>query len=264
MQNVVYSPMPLADYITHILDFHTTPTFLVVCSEKQVFLENLEQSIESLQSSQEGNKPLSTHPIRIPTSRILIRSETIKLAFCPSVEVLRAYLSTVTHKSLPPLGDSMMEVWSTSTTGRRPLEPPTLALLNPLKLHRSSMLFSAQGISETFAAAVDAAARSRMRLAIVETNDRSQSVAVTMGHRDELTTQSKTGTSSHENSAQEQTAQDQGRECISGNAWDEQVPILNSTTKIFGQGNDRAVIRGAVRLSDIAKRWCCFKDFATG
>src|SRR5579871_221521 len=116
-QPSVIHPTEVADFLYFILEHHLPPSTLIVCSSEASFLQRLSASIEyqsrkrhttenddGLPSSSRDTQRavgLSTrrsftsdHPLLIPTLHQLSRSTTLKLAFCPSLESLRAYLCT--------------------------------------------------------------------------------------------------------------------------------------------------------------------------
>ena len=44
------------------------------------------------------------------------------------------------------------------------------------------------------------------------------------------------------------------------NVWTEQVPILDATTKTFGNSGDRGWMGRTVSVADVAARWCSFAE----
>ncbi|KAI9795663.1 MAG: hypothetical protein M1833_006904 [Piccolia ochrophora] len=155
------------DIIDYILQRNSSVTKLVICSSRDDFLNQLLLSIQHSQrdSSPSGSPRLSpstdppqTHPLLIPTIRLLAACRSAHLAFCPTLQHLRAYLATYT----PP------QLLDTSDASSRDQAQSMLFLLSPIELHRPTPDFSAQGLSRTLAAAVETADRVAARLVIAE------------------------------------------------------------------------------------------------
>lgn len=143
-------------------------TGLIICSSRDDFLQQLVPSLqqghqqrsraaepyevpssqgdEAVIQSEEptSEQPVSHHPLLTPTLSQLAATQKIRLAYCPTIDTLRAYLAT-----LPPL--------PAVARGGQPTSEITLILLNAIALHHSTSEFSAQGLSRTLALAVSAA-----------------------------------------------------------------------------------------------------------
>lgn len=115
---------------------------LIICTSRPLFLQRLYASIDI-------NDPLLT-----PTLKQLSTSSTVSTAFCPTLQTLQAYLSTI-PTPLP------------STEQAIP-HPNTLILVYLLSLHIESATHSAQGLSRTLASAIDASIRAKAHLIIAE------------------------------------------------------------------------------------------------
>lgn len=94
------------------------------------------------------------HPLLSPTLHLLNTSQHINLVFCPSITVLRGYLSSCVSSSQP-----------------QPAKCGRMIVLNLLALHHDTSEFTLQGLSQTFATAVSAAHRTRRPLQLVECKD---------------------------------------------------------------------------------------------
>ncbi|KAL4802341.1 hypothetical protein BDV18DRAFT_147326 [Aspergillus unguis] len=140
----------LQDMLEHGQDF----TVLVVCASRETFLEQLIATIH-LQST----SGTSHHQLLSKTLGLLSKSRNVRTVFCPTLEHLRAYLSTGIEGRLPDI------------QGSRQKARTLLALLNPLSLHRSTREFSAQGLSRTLANAVEISSRSNMDTVLCECRD---------------------------------------------------------------------------------------------
>ncbi|KAK5107603.1 hypothetical protein LTR62_000997 [Meristemomyces frigidus] len=168
----------------------------------------------------------------VPTLKLLASSRGIKMVFCPDITHLRAYLGTNQHQ--PDRNDEMCQHGGS--------QERILALINPIALHRPTSTFSAQGLNRTFAAAVEAAFRSKAKLVIAECNPSSSGAATDVSGED-----SEVGERSPNVPAPD--------------LWDEEVSILNVTTKSFGIGG-RGWVGRTVKLRAVAGRWCVFQTLA--
>ncbi|KAL5002061.1 hypothetical protein BDV10DRAFT_130039 [Aspergillus recurvatus] len=141
----------VTDFLQYILD-HDHFSILIVCAARETFLEQLLAAVH-LHSTAPGN-----HELLAKRLGLLSMSRKVKTVFCPTLEHLRAYLSTGVDGQL-------------LATDRREESRPFLAILNPLALHRSTREFSGQGLSRTFASAVEVSSRTNMDLFLCECRD---------------------------------------------------------------------------------------------
>lgn len=119
-----------------------------------------------------------------------------------------------------------------------------LAMLNPLALHSSTTDFSVQGLSRTFAAAVEAAERASMQLVVEETE---------AGYGEEGGEQIHVVES--EDSWQGGDAEREGEE-PKKDPWMQQVPFLNGSTRIGG--GERLWAGRLVEMAKVVGKWCRF------
>ena len=219
-------------FINYLLQHHKPPTILVVCSTREAFLQDL---LQDCHDSDQVTSPTvelhhsasRTHPLLIPTIHLLAMSQTIKVAFVPTISHLRVYLATCSSKE---------SKGGASTTYVKPgFAQPILALLNPLKLHHSTGEFSAQGLSRTFALAAEAAALLKVNLIVAETLV---------------------------NGTDEDRDVGNGETTSPRSPWNEEVPILNSSIR-SGSG-DRAWAGRTVELRQVAERWFTFERVLQG
>ncbi|KAK4544456.1 hypothetical protein LTR36_004347 [Oleoguttula mirabilis] len=245
---VVLEGASLPDLVQYVLDKHEGLSTLVVCGTKQAFLEYLIAA--STTSNQDGDILCSTQQhsddrrpafaieaLRqasqlwtVPTLRSLATSRMVKLAFCPDITHLRAYLATYTRRAFG----------STDQTGAQD-EKHILAILNLIQLHRPTSAFSAQGLNRTFSAAVEAAYRTQSQLVITECP--AGALVSTLEHAAALHDEEMPPPPEHP---------------ASQSLWDKEVSILNVTTKSFGAG-ERGWVGRTVKLRTIAERWCTFE-----
>lgn len=241
----VFEGIGWLEFVRYVLDHHTCPSTLIVCSTRQQFQERLytllrqpsEQPRHDVEESGEEH-PDSLHLLHHrllsdPSLQQLSESQTLKLAFCPDVIHLRAYLGAETTQ---PTGTAAGSLSSAEKV-------PLLAIFNPIQLHRETMAFSVQELDRTLSIAVEAAYVARRILILAEC-----SVDTEEGTGNPLTP------SNDEPPGYEAVA-------VPSSPWDEEISILNVTTKTFGVGN-RGWVGRTVKARDVAGRWCAFEKFS--
>lgn len=210
-RRTISSSNRVTDFLQQIFyQSETRPTTVVVCSTREHFLEQL---VAAIRTPADGlPAPAAQSQLLTGTIGLLSQSNKIRLIFCPTLEHLRAYMSVLKVGSTNPLETISKD------QGQRPL----LAVLNILSLHALTSEFSAQGLSRTLAAAVEATSREGVGLMLCECIDE-------MDSPDE-----------------------------SGRAlWEVQVPLVN----IIRSGNEESVSRsGSVTVKRVAKRWFHFDN----
>ncbi|KAK1914585.1 hypothetical protein P3342_010574 [Pyrenophora teres f. teres] len=141
----VLCPLTLTGLLHHLLtnQSYTCPTLLIICSSRDVFLQDLATSLQQHHSEQD---PDSMERLIAPTLHNLLTMRHIQLVFCTSVQALLAYLTAYGRPGAPGVvGD---------TLGKE-----KIVLVNPLTLHASTPSFSAQGLSRCFATVAETALR---------------------------------------------------------------------------------------------------------
>ncbi|KAI6843638.1 hypothetical protein KC340_g1103 [Hortaea werneckii] len=245
---LVLEDVSLTDFMRYVLDHHEGPSTLVVGSTKEDFLAAFRDTAERQVRSDDPQLTRSESPgvshdhfathhaassqdaWTSPTLRMLATSRTVKVVFCPDITHLRAYLAA--HAGYPNGNHT-----STETDSKR-----ILAFLNPVTLHQPTSAFSAQGLNRTFSGAVEAAYASGSRLIIAECDKYASQ------HRRNPNTSLETLDPEVRDAAQQ----------LVMSVWDEEVSILNVTTKSFGAG-ERGWVGRTVRVRDVAGRWCHFE-----
>lgn len=237
----VLHPVPLPSLLEYLLSRCTGPITVVICSSQEVFLRDLLQSIEA------RPRVDNSYDLLTPTLQLLKRSRTIKMAFCSSLQVLHAWLCSHSTQSTP-ISNHDTNIRKTSQIDDKVSQVPMLIVVNPIALHRETSAFSAQGLSRAFAAMVEAAAKTRRKLLIAECpvpgiagNRRAGMIAT--DDQDE-------GEAENISYQAEQARLD---------PWDEDVSILNVTTKSFGAG-ERGWAGRTVKIGQVAGRWCRFES----
>ncbi|QDS73294.1 hypothetical protein FKW77_005752 [Venturia effusa] len=221
LQPIALTSITLPFFIQRILDNHTTPTNLIVGSSEADFLQDLHASTEYEKAQQaheaeaEGLDPAKaqriasrTHPLAVPAIYQISTSKTVAVIFCETLARLQAQLAVHGIRKTERIEDK---------DNREGKDPPTLALLNAVHLHRGTSSFSVQGLSRTLASAVEAAHRSRQKLVLLEYPS----------HVPSITDQDMDAESGDEDMLD--TVEDQGK-----HIWEEELAILNVATKSFG------------------------------
>lgn len=236
-QPLVLERLLVSDFVNYVLHHHEGPSTLIVCGSKEAFLERLSSDTAHPASAEAPQpetaaQPAAARPWVSPTLRLLSTSSTVKVVFCPDITHLRAYLVTYTARHSHGTKPSPAVIASS---------PRYLAILNPIQLHRPTSAFSAQGLNRTFSAAVEAAYNSHCKLVVAECPCESDML-------------------SPEDAMENGTPGQSGERTERTSPWDEDVSILNVTTKSFGSG-ERGWVGRTVKLRAIAWRWCAFEAF---
>lgn len=164
------------DYYIELLEELTrapqcTSTNLVVCLPRADFLHHIVRQARRQSETATAEDAAEPHPtdnhdressrddqaFMTPALRLLAASRAVNMIYCPTIPVLRAWLSTYTARA-----DSA----SHSSTGGS-----HLIIVDALALHHGTSEFTLQGISRTLAAAVSAAHGAKSRLTLVECKD---------------------------------------------------------------------------------------------
>ncbi|KAJ5952278.1 uncharacterized protein N7479_010691 [Penicillium vulpinum] len=132
-------------------------THLIVCATRSEFLVQLTAAIRSQRADPDT---AARHDLLTKTIGLLARSSKIQLAFCPSLESLRAYLAIFS----PAVG-------AATEDGSLSHDRHLLAVLDMMALHVTTSEFSAQGLSRTLASVVEASSRMGMDLRLYECMD---------------------------------------------------------------------------------------------
>ncbi|KAK3077663.1 hypothetical protein LTS18_009631, partial [Coniosporium uncinatum] len=272
-QPIVFDHIQLLDFIQYLLDHHTDPTTLIICSSRDQFLQQLLASIEH--SGNDNGDPRTgssqpKHHLFIPTLRLLSQTRTINLAFTPHLAAIRAYFSSYSLSETTSISAALPAPLLSPAPGQQQRRP-FLALLNPIALHRDTSSFSAQGLSRTLASVVELAWRTKQRLVITECAVPSPSSPAADGglaaplrtaHADaDMDAEMDAGmpdANAHDHSAEPT----EGETTTAGSTvwqeppspWDEKVAILNVTTRTFGAG-ERGWVGRTMKLRNVAERW---------
>jgi hypothetical protein len=234
MSPTVLHPLTLAGLLHHILATQsaTTTTTVIICSSRDDFLQDLSQSLQH-DPSENHNGDGRTQDIAYPSLHNLLTTRLVKLAFCTSVQTLLAYLTAHGGNRSPHANG-----WADKTR---------LFLVNPLALHASTLSFSAQGLSRSFAAAAETALKVGAALHVVECHSEGK----VPGHQAE---------SEHLEMSNENDAHAEIEEQENQDPWEQEVSILNVSARRFGSNNgERAWAGRTVKAKRIAARWFRFE-----
>ncbi|KAJ5127767.1 hypothetical protein N7448_008546 [Penicillium atrosanguineum] len=193
----------VTDLLQQLLDIGADSQ-LIICCTRTEFLVQLAAAIRSQRADPSTT---SRHDLLIPTIGLLANSSRIQLTFCSTLESLRAYLAA--------LGANVKE---------QPERQTRLVILDTVALHRPTTEFSAQGLSRTFAAAVETSFRAGMDLMLCEVTNSVTPSSDDWGDR----------------------------------LWDARVPLLNGSVRIRGEDGNWGG-RG-VSVKQIAQRWFDFDE----
>lgn len=140
-------------------------TTLIICSSKEQFLQQLipflsaHQPTEAVASEEdaepeEAHQSGQAHSLLEPTLLLMSISKATRLTFCPTINTLRAHLS-----SLAILGQT------------KSAPPASLMIIDLILLHHATSEYSVQGLMRSLASAVETAARIQVDLQLCECRD---------------------------------------------------------------------------------------------
>jgi hypothetical protein len=150
--------------LQEILKNETHSTTLIVCSNRWNSVEQLIPSLiqepatlNAAGDNIDENEFLAnahTHPLLVPTLQLIANSKRVKLVFCPSIDSLRAFMSTLT-----------------ASVQAKSHPRASLVVVDLILLHHGTSEFSVQGLMRSLSSAVESAARSQMDLQLCECKD---------------------------------------------------------------------------------------------
>ena len=228
----VLYPLTLPALLDYLLSTQSasSPTTIVICSDRRTFLDHLAYSLKQQQGTSQSN---NLKQLLVPTLHNLSTTRHVKLAFCASVQALLAYLTAYDRPGYVHVDDS---------EGKE-----RLVLVNLLALHKPTSSFSAQGLSRTFATAVETALRTGATLHLVECEGKRD------GHGEDL----------EDDVAMPDEEGDDQITAEERDPWGQDVSILNVSARRFGSSaGERAWAGRAIKAKRIAARWFRFQNLA--
>lgn len=263
-QPIVLEVTATSQLINFLITNHAEPTRLIVCSTRDIFVQHLLDELavtapppstprsgqhnddddddgkpknQFRRTDRDDDRGLST--LLTPTLSLLATSRTIKLSYCPDLIHLLAHLSQLSS-TMQRAHDSTQQPPPTASSAGRPI----LALLNPIRLHKPTSSFSAQGLNRTFAAAVETAHVLGMQLVVCESPDPPDHVGPLLPLLEQ------------QRGRDEDAGPERDTQGCAG-PWDHALSMLNVTTRTFGVG-ERGWVGRTVPVRRVAERWCTF------
>jgi hypothetical protein len=238
MSPTVLFPLTLAALLHHILATQsaTATTTVIICSSRDDFLQDLSQSLQP-DPSEHHDGDDRIQELANPSLHNLLTTRLLKLAFCASVQTLLAYLTAYGVNPSPRANGCA--------------EKTRLFIVNPLALHASTLSFSAQGLSRSFAAATETAIRVGAKLHVVECHSEGKATRREAEVEDLEVSGEDAGEVVTENENQD--------------PWEQEVSILNVSTRRFGSNSGERTWAGrTVKAKWIAARWFRFEKVNNG
>ncbi|KAL9111074.1 MAG: hypothetical protein Q9227_004507 [Pyrenula ochraceoflavens] len=209
----------ITDLLNDLLHSEYSSIKLIVCTKRESFLTRILASARTVtrhpiqrdDGSDSQNRGVNDNSatkgeiLFKTTLRSIAEASKIQIAYCPSIDSLRAYLS-------------VMPIDQSANHSQQVKAQPLLVIADVVFLHSGTSEFSAQGLSRTFALAVEAAAKMRMPLLLSEIGDPR--------HADDAR-----GT----------------------RLWRAEVPLLSDSVKL--RTNDTTWTRMPITVKRIAERW---------
>jgi hypothetical protein len=231
VEPTVLYPLTLPGLLHFILNTRagTASTTLIICSSRDTFLHHLAQFLQDDRGvGQDGYMQNMVSP----SLQNLLTTRHVKLAFCASVQSLLAYLTVCGQRA------SADDV---EHGGKQ-----RIVLVNPLAMHASTLSFSAQGLSRSFAASIETAHKLGAILHVVECPVDFRASKEHAGGED---LEMENG--EEENRGDTNTLKD---------PWEQEVSILNVSARRFGSNSgERAWAGRTVKAKRIAARWFHFQ-----
>ena len=217
---VALFPILPTEFLEYILQHHQPPTTIIICSTREAFLQELKASIAFSAPTAESaeNSSSQVHHLLKPTLHLIATSRSVNLTFTPTLPHLRAYLATYNPET------ALLSSTSGSETRSR-AQKPILSIWGFATIHRSTADHSAQGLSRTLAAAVEAARLAGQQLVFAESVGTLDEEGVEVGYR-------------------------------SLEPWREQVPLLSGSVRFGGEGSGLG--GRLVEVGAVVGRWCRF------
>ncbi|KAK1823584.1 hypothetical protein LTR12_001995 [Friedmanniomyces endolithicus] len=204
---------------------------MVFCGAKEELIKQLSSKTAEMAPELAASNE-RTDPVQHEGSASRQEVWNVKLAFCSDITHLRAYLATYSARA----NKQQVVGGIDPAAGTR-----ILAIVNLINLHRPTSAFSAQGLNRTLSGAVEAAHDTGAKLVFAECTESTISLA--------------------EDGMPAQGGEPSNEPPPPTSIWDEEVSILNVTTKSFGAG-ERGWVGRTVKLRTIAARWCTFSTMA--
>lgn len=260
---LIFPPTLPSELLTSVIRRETHPTTLIICASRAEFLTSLINDVQSPPThpgNAEGPPAASTSTTTTTTNPLLAAplyqvavARHIRVVFVPTVSHLRAHLSVFSPagskvSAPPPLP---------SPDAGQKQQPPLLVVYGFLALHRDTSEWSAQGISATAAALVDAGRRCGFRPVLVDV-PRGAEAEMVVGWEDG-------DGDGNEGEDDEVEGKGEERVVVDGSSADsilaEQVPVLSaSVVRAGGDLDDATWTSRKVTLGRVLGRWFRYRE----
>ena len=211
------NPIDLLQWLLRNCD---APTTLVICSDRDSFLDYLSTFVEATRDPETGE--IAPCSLLTPRIHLISSSQKIKILFTPSLAHLRAYLCAVAVES----SNESINTEDSLGVGKAKKKARFLVIWGLAAIHRSTLEHSAQGLSRTMAAAVEAADGLRRRLLLAETH------------------------------APDLLLEEEGDSGRQASAWREQIPLLSGSVRFGGEHRGWGV--KTIEVGAVVEKWCRF------
>lgn len=245
------------DFLELVVNHHGPGSKLIICSNKANFVDSVISHVERHQEQGpafheqlvQEQTAHAQHSLLQPTLHNLSAAQDMRVAFCPETMHTLAYLSSLLLPLDPSPGPR-----DTASTGTRASMPPLLIVLNPIMQLRNTASLSAQNLARFFSIAGAAARALGCKLIVYEAESRHP------------ISSNKRGFGEDRDEGDEEMLLDDleasGIESMTGSVWDEEVGMLNPTTRTFT--GDKGWQGRRISLRDIAGKWCQFERLQPG
>ena len=223
----------------YILKSHAPPSTLIICSTKDAFLRQTKVALQGdADQDHENRTAIPQHTWTTPTLRLLASSRTVKVAFCPELPHLRAQPDSIRIPRINGPRYSNATVHPTALNSHPSKNPKP----NPASSAHFSILGSRSEPHPCYCCR-RCVSYCEVDSSLAECPSSQQTVpdedtAIDLGSDDALAALPATS-----------------------NPWDDEVSILNVTTKSFGAG-ERGWVGRTVKVRTIAERWCVSQDMS--
>lgn len=254
---LIFPPTLPSELLTSVIRRETHPTTLIICSSRAEFLTSLINDVQNPPTHPENAEghpaavtatTTTTNPLLAAPLYQVAVARHIRVVFVPTVSHLRAHLSVFSQagsKVSPPPPLPPPDV------GQKQ-QPPLLMVYGFLALHRDTSEWSAQGISATAAALVDAGRRCGFRPVLVDA-PRGPEAEMVVGREDGDWDGSEGEDDEAEGEGEERVVADgSSAESI----LEEEVPVLSaSIVRAGGDLDDATWTSRKVTLGRVLGRW---------
>lgn len=220
----ILPPQSGLEFVRYLLNHDTLHTTLVICQDREDFLDGLygacssrADDFEAHENVEDERRSLAVTPN--DTIESIAVSRHIKVAFTPTVSHLRAYLSVICKSMFLPSLCSNVQVGS--------IPSPRLAVFGLIGVHRGTSNFSAQGLMRSLSLLLETAQATEQGVVLAE----DPPIDVALSSRQDFL---------HETPS---------------NPWKERIPLLSSRVLRKTQ-HVRLPATQDITIEDVLQKWC--------